>query len=40
MKDSDTQTSGFQAGDLDWATSVNNETVQNTEDLKKQCLYY
>lgn len=48
MKDSDTQTSGFQAGDLDWATSVNNETVQNTEDLKKQayiidpfvCNYY
>ncbi|MEG0367080.1 MAG: ABC transporter substrate-binding protein, partial [Coprobacillus sp.] len=48
MSDSTTQTSGFQAGDLDFATAVNNQTVQSDDGLKKQayiidpfvCNYY
>lgn len=48
MKDSDSQTSGFTAGELDFASSVNNETVQGDETLKEQayiikpfvCNYY
>ncbi len=48
MSDTDSETSGFQSGELDFATACNNETIQANSDLKKQvytvnpfvCNYY
>lgn len=34
MKDMDAETSGFQSGEIDFATSVNNDTVEADESLK------
>ena len=34
MKDMDAETSGFQSGDIDFATSVNNDTVEADDSLK------
>lgn len=35
MKDMDAETSGFQSGDIDFATSVNNDTVEADDSLKE-----
>lgn len=37
MPEMDSQTSGFQSGQIDFATSVNNDTVEASEELKALC---
>lgn len=39
MSDMDAQTSGFQSGDIDFATAVNNDTVQASDELLDLCYY-
>ncbi len=39
MSDMDAQTSGFQSGDIDFATSVNNDTVEASDELLNLCYY-
>ncbi len=38
MADASSQTSAFQSGEIDWASSINLETVNADEELK-ECLY-
>ncbi|MDD8048575.1 MAG: peptide ABC transporter substrate-binding protein [Thomasclavelia sp.] len=48
MSDMDSETSAFQSGEIDFATSVNNDTVESSKSLKKNvylidpfvCNYY